>query len=354
MNKDRQIWVWLGVAVLFGVALYFLEGILMPFLTGLLIAYAMNPAVRKLEKWGLSRTFSTSLMIISVFLLIALLLFIAIPFIQAELLRLASRVPQYGERIMAALKPLLEDAFHYIEPRDVERLRTLASSYLGDVVTWGIKLLAKILTNGLALANLLSLIVITPIVAFYCLRDWNIIISTIDRWLPRPYEPTLRQLFTDINATIGGFAKGQAIVCIMVGTYYSIALTLAGLDFGAVVGVLIGIMAFIPYVGAFMGCILSIGIALAQFTDWASVGIVAGIFVVGQSLEGYLFIPYFVGNRIGLHPVWVLFALLAGGVLYGFIGILFALPVGAALGVIVRYLREIYFKSSYYLGKPSA
>jgi predicted PurR-regulated permease PerM len=354
VNKDRQIWLWLSVAVLFGATLYFLEGILMPFLTGLLVAYAMNPAVRKFEKWGLSRTIGTSFMVISFFLLIGLLLFIAIPFVQAELLRLAARVPQYGERIMASLKPIFEDAFHYIEPHDVERLRALASSYLGDVVTWGLKLIAKILTNGLALANLLSLIVITPIVAFYCLRDWNLILNTIDRWFPRPYEPILRQLFTDINATIGGFAKGQAIVCLMVGTYYAIALTLAGLDFGVVVGILIGVMAFIPYIGAFMGCVLSIGIALAQFTDWASVGIVAGIFIVGQSLEGYLFIPYFVGNRIGLHPVWVLFALLAGGVLYGFLGILFALPVGAALGVIVRYLREIYFKSFYYLGKPSS
>jgi predicted PurR-regulated permease PerM len=164
----------------------------------------------------------------------------------------------------------------------------------------------------------------------------------------------LHQLFTDINETIGGFAKGQALVCLMIGTYYSIALTLAGLDFSLVVGIVIGVMAFIPYVGALVGFMLSIGIALAQFTEWSPVGVVAGIFVVGQSLEGYLLIPYFVGNRIGLHPVWVLFALLAGGALYGFLGILFALPVGAAVGVLVRYLREFYFKSPYYLGKVSS
>lgn len=354
MNKDRQIWLWLGVAALFGVTLYYLEGILMPFLTGLLVAYAMNPAVRKFEQWGLSRSIGSGIMITSFFLVIGLLLFIAIPFIQAELLRLASRVPQYGERMMMTLKPLLEEAFQAIEPHDVERLRGLASSYLGDVVTWGIKLLAKILTNGLALANLLSLIVITPIVAFYCLRDWTLILDTIDRWLPRPYEPALRKLFTDINDTIGGFAKGQAFVCIVVALYYSIMLTIVGLDFGLVVGLIIGVMAFIPYVGALTGCVLSVGIALAQFTEWSSVGIVAAVFVIGQTLEGYLFIPYFVGNRIGLHPVWVLFALLAGGVLYGFIGILFALPVAAATGVIIRHLRDLYFKSPYYLGSKSS
>lgn len=350
MIKDRQTWLWIGLVVAFGASLYFLQGILMPFLTGLLVAYAMNPAVRNFEKWGVSRGIGSGFMIISFFLVIALLLFIAVPFIQTELLRLASRVPQYGERIVTALEPLLEDLSHYIKPPDMERLRVLASSYLGDVVTWGIKLLARILTNSLALANLLSLIVITPFVAFYCLRDWNLIVSTVDRWLPRPYEPTLRRIFTDINTTIGGFAKGQALVCLVVGTYYSIALTLADLDFSIVVGMVIGVIAFIPYIGALVGFMLSIGIALAQFTDWASVGVVAGIFVVGQSLEAYFLIPYFVGNRVGLHPVWVLFALLAGGALYGFIGILFALPIGAALGVLVRYLREAYFKSPYYLG----
>ena len=353
MIIERQTWLWIGVFIAFGTGLYFLESILMPFFTGLLVAYAMNPAVRNFEKWGISRTIGSTFMIMSFFLLIILLLIIAIPFIQTELLALAAGVPQFGERIMNALKPLLEDAYHYIDARDVERIRSFASASLGDLVTWGLKLLAKILTNSLALANLISLIIITPIVAFYCLRDWNLIINTIDRWLPRPYEPILRQFFSDINDTIGGFAKGQALVCIVIGTYYSITLTLAGLDFGVIVGVIIGIIAFIPYVGAFVGFLLSIGIALAQFTDWWSVGVVAGIFAIGQTLEGYLLIPYLVGNRIGLHPVWVLFALLAGGALYGFIGILFALPVAAALGVLVRYTRDYYFKSPYYLGQSS-
>ncbi|MBA3813037.1 MAG: AI-2E family transporter [Alphaproteobacteria bacterium] len=350
MIKDRQTWLWLAVLLAFGIALYFLESILMPFLAGLLVAYAMNPAVRIFQKWGISRKVASSFMIISFFLLIALLLFIAIPFIQTELTVLASHVPEYGERIMTTLKPLLEDVFDYTY--DAKRLRTFASANLGDVVSWGIKLLARILTNSLVIANVISLIVITPIVAFYCLRDWNLIINTIDHWLPRPYAPTIRRVFKDINETIGGFAKGQALVCLMIGTYYAIALTFAGLDFSIVVGVVIGVMAFIPYVGALVGLILSIGIALAQFTEWSSVGIVAAIFVVGQTMEAYLLIPYFVGNRIGLHPVWVLFALLAGGALYGFIGILFALPCAAAIGVLIRYTREFYFLSPYYLGYP--
>lgn len=354
MIKNQQTWLWIGFGVIFLGSLYLVSGILMPFLTGLLVAYAMNPAVRHLEKWGFSRTLGTSLMIVGFFLLIGLLLFIAIPFIQAELLHLASRIPQYGDRILVAAKPLLDEASHYIEPHDIEKLRGLASTYLVDVFTWGVKLLAGILTSGLALANLISLIVITPIVAFYFLRDWNKIIKTIDSWLPRPHEPTLKKLCTDINKTIGSFARGQALVCITVGLYYSIALTLANLDFSVVVGMVIGVMAFIPYVGAALGLMLSMGIAFSQFTDWSSIGLVAGIFIVGQTLEGYLFIPYFVGDRIGLHPVWVLFSLLAGGLLFGFVGILFALPIAAALGVLVRHGLELYLKSPYYLGQTSS
>lgn len=353
MNKERQKWLWISVAVIFIAGVYLLQSILMPFLTGLLVAYAMNPAVRIFQKWGIPRSIGTSIMITSFFLLIGLLIFIAIPFIQTELATLSMVVPKYGERIMEILKPLIDNPYSYIEKHDLERLRAFASANFGEGIAWGLKLLGQILTNSLALANLISLIVITPIVAFYCLRDWNLIVDTVDRWLPRPYAPTLRRFFTDVNATIGGFAKGQALVCIMVGIYYAIALTLAGLEFGVVVGIVIGVMAFIPYLGAFVGFVLCIGIAMAQFTEWTSVGIVASIFVVGQTTEAYFLIPYFVGNRIGLHPVWVLFALLAGGALYGFIGILFALPVGATIGVLVRYIRNRYFKSPYYLGRKS-
>lgn len=330
--------------------LYLLQGILMPFLTGLLVAYAMNPAVRRFEKWGISRGLGTGIMIISFFFTIGLLLFIAIPFIQTELLRLAARVPQYGDRIMSAIQPIIDEASLYVQPHDIERLRGFASTYMGDVISWGIRVIANILTNSLALANLISLIVITPVVAFYCLRDWNKIVNTIDGWFPRPYEPALRKLFIEINSTIGGFARGQSIVCIILAIYYSIALTLAGLDFSLVVGPVIGILAFIPYVGAIVGFMLSIGIAMSQFSDWHSIGMIAAIFAVGQTCEGYFLVPYLVGDRIGLHPVWVIFALLAGGVLYGFVGILFALPVAAACGVLIRHAIAIYLKSPYYLG----
>ena len=176
--------------------LYFFQAILIPFLTGLLVAYAMDisPGVRRLEKWGISRTLGTSLMILSFFFLIGLLLFIAIPFIQTELLRLASRVPQYGERIINSLKPIFDEASYYVQPSDISRIRELGSTYLGDVITWGIKVLAGILTSSLALANLISLIVITPVVAFYFLRDWNKIITSLYYLLPVLTNQQLRAL----------------------------------------------------------------------------------------------------------------------------------------------------------------
>ncbi len=350
VNKNRQIWIWTGVGALFICALYSLHSILMPFLTGMLVAYALNPAVARFEKWGIPRAVGTSLMIFGVFLVLGLLLCIAIPFIHTELLRLAYHVPQYGARIRNGLEPFLKDAALYIKPEDLALLRNVGSTYMGDIITWSVRLFARALTSGMAIANLISLIIITPLIAFYCLRDWNRILGTIDRWLPRPYEAKIKALFIEINTTIGHFAKGQALVCLMVGIYYSVALTLVQLEFSLIIGPIIGVIAFIPYLGALVGFMVSIGIAFSQFPEWSSIGIVAAVFMVGQLLEGYILIPYYIGDRIGLHPVWVIFALLAGGVLYGFVGILFALPMAAAVSVLVRQGLKVYGSSPYYLG----
>lgn len=348
--KKPNLWLWgaAGLALFYG--LHTLHTILLPFLTGLLVAYAMNPAVTRLEKWGLPRGLGTSLVIVSFFLSIGLLLCIAIPLIHSELLRLAFHLPQYGDRIRAALQPFLDEASAYINPGDLQLLRKMGSTYMVDIITWCIRLFATALTSGLAIANLLSLIVLTPIVAFYCLRDWHLIMATVSSWVPRPYEEITHHLFAQVNETIGQFVRGQTIVCLLMGLYYSLFLTLAQLDFSLTVGPAIGVITFIPYVGAFLGFMVSMGIAFSQFPDWFSIQTIVVIFILGQLLEGYLFIPYFVGDRIGLHPVWVIFALLAGGVLYGFFGMLFALPIAAALGVLIRYGLTLYTKSPYYLG----
>jgi len=355
MNNKKQAWVWGSIALGILIFFYSLHGILLPFFAGFLVAYAMNPLVRRLQKWGLPREIGTLFMISSFFLSLGLLLFITLPFIQAELVNLAYRVPAYGRKIIATLEPLIEKVLAYVQPEAIEHpLRDLASTHVGDVIIWGIRLIEGILTNGVALANLLSLIVITPLVAFYGLRDWEKIMEACQKVFPRPYAPTLKKLFSEINTTIGGFVRGQALVCLTIGLYYCVALTWAGLDFGLILGLVIGALAFIPYLGVFLGFTLSMGIALSQFSDWVSIGTIASLFLIGQTFEAYILVPYFIGDRIGLHPVWIIFALLAGGVLYGFLGLLLALPLAATLGVILRHALRLYFQSSYYLGNGSS
>jgi predicted PurR-regulated permease PerM len=349
-EQKNPMWPWIVGAALFITAIYLVKGILFPFMAALLVAYAMTPAVRRMEKLGLSRSLATAIMIVGFCIAIASLLFVAVPFIQTELTNLAKQVPQYGQRIWSVVGPITEELSLYVDPSDMARLRDTASGYLADVVSWGIRLIAGILTSTLAIANLISLIVVTPVVAFYVLRDWNRMTNTVDGWLPRKHAQIIRNVLKDINNTIGGFAKGQATVCVALAIYYMTMLTIVDLDFSITVGLVIGLISFVPYVGAFVGFLLSIGIALAQFSDWWSIGLVAAVFFVGQIIEGYLLVPNLVGDRIGLHPVWVIFAVLAGGVIYGFVGILIALPVAAALGVLFRYGLSYYKQSPYYLG----
>lgn len=350
IKNMNSIWPWAIATGLFILCVYLVKGILLPFIAGLLVAYAMTPGVVKMEKMGLSRSIATTIMVVGFCVSIILLLFIAIPFLQTELVIFAKQVPNYSDRIWQSTEPLIDWLSAYLAPSDMARIRETASSYAVDVISWGIKVVVNVLTSSLAIANLISLVVITPILAFYFLRDWNLIIDTIDSYLPRDYAASIRRIFFDINTTIGGFARGQGLVCLFLGIYYSIMLTIADLDFSITVGMVIGFFAFVPYVGAIIGFLLSIGIALAQFSDWWSIGIVASIFAVGQTIEGYILIPRLVGDRIGLHPVWVMFSILAGGVIYGFVGILFALPIAAAIGVLVRFGLATYKKSTYYIG----
>lgn len=351
MDKSRNKWVWLSIIAGIGIFVFMIRPILLPFITSFIVAYALSPAVEIFEKYKINRGLSAGLLVLAFFLFIATILFYAIPFLQMELTFLVSKLPEYGDRLVAFIQPYIDDLSIYIKPTDLERLQSTASDYFMDIVRWVLKMIVGVLTSGLALANLISLVVITPLVSFYFLRDWNVMTNSVNKLLPRENAARIQRLLQDINNTIGGFARGQALVCLTLGIYYAIALTIVGLDFSVLVGAIIGLVAFIPYVGAFTGFVLSLGIAFAQFNDWYSIGLVGLVFLLGQTLEGYVLIPKFVGDRIGLHPVWVIFAILAGGVLFGFIGVLIALPVAAALGVVVRFLIVEYKASPLYKSK---
>lgn len=352
MKISLSVWPWIIAAVLVGLAIYSISGILLPFITGTFVAYAMHPAVTKMQEWKINRGLATLILIVGFFLILAGLLFFLIPFIKDELTKLAISLPNYGQRLMDTFLPYLDILNEYFG-EDIGDLRSKATGYLGNMLSWGLRLLAGLLTNTLALANLISLIIITPIVAFYLLRDWPIILESVARLLPRQQAPIIDDLARKINATLGGYVRGQALVCLIQVFTYSFGLWLVGLDYAFTIGTVTGLLSFIPFVGMLIGVIAGLGVAFAQFDSWIHIGLVGLVFAAGNFFEGHVLAPNLVGGRIGLHPVWVIFALLAGGSLFGFIGMLLALPVAAALGVLVRFFASLYMESPLYQGEVS-
>ncbi len=353
MGGDRQLRFWLGGLLIAAVALYLLRAMLLPFVAGMAIAYMLNPVADRIERLGLSRTIATSLITAAFFLVLLVILIFLVPLLQAQALSFAKRLPHYLDTVRDSVVPWIQSIEMKIKPADVERIRDAASNFVGSALSWLASVLSSLWSGGLALVNLLALVFITPIVSFYLLRDWGRVVNHVDRWLPPRHAETIRALAREIDRTLAGFARGQAIVCVFLGTFYSVGLSLVGLDFGALIGITAGLLSFFPYVGTTGGFIVSVSLALLQFNDWGSVGMTAGVFILGNLIEAYFLAPKLVGERVGLHPVWVIFALLAGGTLLGFVGVLLAVPVAAAIGVLARFGLRRYMTSPYY-GGPGA
>ena len=346
-TKPSRI-VWLIVFALFVGAVYSISGILLPFIAALVLAYAMNPGVTRLEKWGIPRIPATIVMVILLFVIIGGLLFGAVPFLKDELVRLINNLPSYTERAYDAVMPYLQK---FNKWQNVAQFQEKLSEHIGDMFSWAIKVVVNILTGGLVLANLLSLVVITPILVFYLLRDWKVLINNLEMNLPKHYRKNIVSLGKEMNKSLGGYVRGQSVVCLSLATIYSTGLWLVGLEYALTVGIISGFLAFIPYVGFIISFTVAIGLALAQFSDWLHVGLVAIVYATGQGLESTLLTPKLVGDRIGVHPVWIIFALLAGGSLFGFVGVLFALPVAAMVAVLVKAFMRMYRNSAYFNAK---
>jgi predicted PurR-regulated permease PerM len=342
MSADRRFAIWFTAFVLLCLATWALSSILLPFAAGIAIAYLLQPAAKYLERRGMHRSLAAGLLVIVFFLILLLFLLLFVPLFQGEVTRFATRLPDYID----ALRTRIEDLSTVIEAKlsdeDVAKLREWAGSIASDAVTWAGSLAKGALTSGIALFSFLSLVVLTPLVAFYVLRDWDRMIATVDRNLPRGSAPTIRAQALEVDRTLAGFARGQATVCLILAAFYGAALTIVGLDFGVIVGLIAGFLSFVPYLGFFVGFLLSIGLAAAQFGTWGMIGLTAAIFLAGQALEGNFLTPRIVGGRVGLHEVWVIFALLAGGVLLGFLGLLLAVPIAATIGVLARFALSRY------------
>ncbi|MFP6741924.1 MAG: AI-2E family transporter [Alphaproteobacteria bacterium] len=350
MTTRAQIGFWLGGLLVFGVLLFLLRDMLLPFVAGMAVAYGLDPVADRLEDAGLSRTMATVVITILFVIVTVGTLFLLLPVIYQQLIDLISRVPAIADSIREYLLTLSETLFASLEPDQLERAREALAGFTDNLAAWAMGLGTGIWRSGLALINFVGLLFITPIVTFYLLRDWDHIVTRVDTLLPRRHAPEIRVQLGKINDTLAGFVRGQGLICLILMTYYGIGLTLVGLDFGLVVGLMAGALSFIPYVGAITGFVTAVTLALLQFDDLLWVGVVAVIFGIGQVVEGNILSPKLVGERVGLHPVWIIFGALAGVALFGFVGMLLAVPATAVIGVLVRFAAERYQASPVYLG----
>jgi predicted PurR-regulated permease PerM len=350
LSRDRQNLFWIGGIIVFGLLLNLLSSVLLPFVAGMAVAYFLDPLADKLEEKGFSRTLATSVILLGFFLVAIGGVLLLIPVLQGQIVELAHLVPKILEAAHAYIRPQLEQLRDQIPPEALDRAREALGDFTGKGIKWVSQIIANIWSGGLAFFNLLSLVLITPIVAFYLLRDWDLITAKLDSLLPRPAAPAIRQQFMAIDSTIAGFVRGQASVCLVLSVIYGIGLTTTGLKSGLLVGLAAGLISFIPYLGAATGLSIGVGIALFQYSEIAPIATVAGIFIFGQTLESYVLTPRLVGDRVGLHPVWIMFALLAGGAVFGFTGVLLAVPTAAVIGVLVRFSISRYLASPLYTG----
>ncbi len=352
-TRTQRLALLAGLLVAAYFALYLFASILLPFVAAAGIAYFLDPPTTRLTRAGVPRGLAALLMVVALVaacLLFALLLY---PLLVAQVGILIGRVPSYvyslrlwaGEVISHLQERLGSE---YVD----EKLRDLVGGQAGSMVAFVAGALSRIVGGGFALFNVLSLVVVTPVVAFYLLRDWRRAVARVDSWLPRRYAGVLRAQAREVDRILSAWLRGQALCCVALAIFYAFSLSAVGLDLGLIVGISSGLLSFIPYVGSITGGVASIGLAFAQFPTWTGVATVAGVFVAGQILEGYVIYPRFLGDRVELHAVWVIFALFAGGAAFGFLGVLMAVPVAAALGVLARFWLRRYLTSPLYLDPP--
>ncbi len=354
MTATQHLRFWLIGLVVTGVLLWLLSSVLFPFVAGMAIAYLLDPLADRLEGLKAPRWLATTLVLLGFFLLFVLVLVLLAPLIQSQVVGLVAALPGYAEALEGALTPIYEAMRARVSDGEFQQLRESVGQYAGSAVSWIGSVIGGIWRGGMAILDIISLMVITPIVAFYLLRDWDRLTAKVDALLPRPYASTIRDLMAQVDQSLASFIRGQGMVCAILGIFYAVGLTIVGLNFGLLVGLGAGVVSFIPYVGSVSGFLVATGIAIFQFDSPTMWLVVAGVFVVGQAIEGNFLTPKLVGESVGLHPVWVMFALLAGGSLFGFTGLMLAVPVAAVIGVMVRFFIARYRDSHYYLGLAPA
>lgn len=353
MNLQRQLLFWLGTLLVFIFFVWLLKDILLPFIAGTVLAYLLNPLTDRLEKQGISRGIATFITVVVLLLFFVIVGVIFVPVLGTQLVNFIQRLPGYITRLQELINTENKEWLQHTIGMSVPDIQKSLGDLVGEGAKWLGSFVQSLWSGGRALVSIFSLVVITPVVAFYVLNDWHAMIDKVDSWLPRRHRTTIRSLGAQIDRAIAGFLRGQASVCFIMGIYYSIALVLVGLNFGFLIGVSTGVLTFIPYVGSLSGFLIGMIVAVVQFyPSWWPIIAVAVVFIIGQFLEGYVLSPKLVGQSVGLHPVWLMFSLFAFGYLLGFVGLLIAIPLAAAIGVLLRFALSRYMASPLYTDKP--
>jgi predicted PurR-regulated permease PerM len=333
--------------------------VLLPFVAAAGIAYFLDPAARRLAVIGVPRGIAAAVLILGLLTAGLLAVLLLYPLVLSQIGTLLGRVPGYAAAVQHWAQQAVSLAQERLGSEFVDqKLRDLVGSQAGSMLSFAIttatRVVLGVVGSGFALFNVLTLLVVTPIVAFYLLRDWPKLIGKIDSWLPRRYADVLRAQAREVDRILSAWIRGQALCCVILAAYYALALTAVGLEFGLIVGLTAGVLSFIPYVGTITCTITSLGLALGQFPDWRGVAMVGVVLVIGQTLEGYVIYPRLLGDRVELSDVWVIFALFAGGAAFGFLGVMLAVPVAATIGVLLRFWLRRYMQSPLYLDPPPA
>ncbi len=352
MNQDKDIsrrWQLLAIAAVIVYLLWLLAPVLMPFAVAAMLAYLGDPLVDRLERLRLNRTWAATIVFVVIMVAVVGVLLLLIPLIARQIENLVSNLPRYGDWAQNTVWPWLQARLH-LDPHtfDSDRLLAAVKGHLASIGGVATAVLGKVSRSGLGIVAWLANLVLIPVVAFYLLRDWDRMVAKIDGMLPRSIQPTIAYLAHESDKILGAFVRGQLLVMLALGVFYGGALGVVGLTVGPLIGMVAGLLSFVPYLGFIIGFVAAIVAVLVQYGDWTHVLMVCGVFAVGQLLEGYVLVPKLVGDKIGLHPVAVMFAVLAGGYLFGFLGVLLALPAASVIMVLLRYLIERYRMSELY------
>ena len=334
--------------------LILLQGILLPFVVGMAAAYLLDPAADGLQRLGLGRTAATVTITLGLFVGLLVAFLLVLPALITQSAELAKELPQNLEQLRGLVTPWLSSLAATLGLDESWSASGLIESFAGRAINFAGSALSQVVQSGMALLNLLSLIFVTPVVTFYLLRDWDHMVARLRSMVPRDVLPTAERLAHEVDRALGGVIRGQGMVCLSLGIFYAAGLWLTGLRYGVVIGLLTGLLSFIPYVGMALGLCVGLVVAVFQFQDWLMVAAVAAVFAAGQFIEGNFVTPRLVGSRIGLHPVWLIFAVLAGAALLGIVGALLAVPAAAVMGVFIRFGLERYRTSTLYKGPDTA